>query len=422
MRGSPTAARAAGRRAARVEIPEGDGHHSPSWMGRTLPDSPCQVQRSTLLFEPGVLERDAACHREHIAGVRARTGIAGDPKLAIIILCFNYEQYVERAIRSVVAQCRDDCELIVVDDGSTDSSWDVISSAGVTAFRINNSGQRLASLFALDRTQAPFILFLDADDELKPGSLELIIPRLDPGVAKLQFPLTRINADGGVIGKARPSLEAFRTRNDLANRILQTGVYTTPPTSGNVFRRDVCEILREAARDKAIDGVMLFAAPFMGDVVSLSDELGLYRIHERNYSGLGRALDPETLRRDIRRFVERMDHLRMIVGRFGQEHALVKPQDTFFYMERSFYLYIASGRRHGRVNMPSLISHLWREYYHITTKIAMSVFFLLVILLPNSRAKPLLTYRFRIGRRSALGFLKTMIRGNGDRSSDPPEA
>lgn len=422
MRGLPTATGAAGRRAARVEFPEGEEHHSPSWMERTLPGSPCQVQRSTLLFEPAILDRKAARHCGQSAEGRAISDMVDSPRLAIIILCFNYEHYVERAIRSVVAQCRDDCELVVVDDGSTDSSWDVISSAGVTAFRINNSGQRLASLFALDRTQAPFILFLDADDELKPGSLERIIPRLDPNVAKLQFPLTRINADGDVIGKARPSLEAFRTRNDLANRILRTGIYTTPPTSGNVFRRDVCEILREAARDKAIDGVMLSAAPFMGDVVSLSDELGLYRIHERNYSGLGRALDPVILKRDICRFVERMDHLRMILDRFGQSRDLVKPQDTFFYTERSFYLYIASGRRQGCVNMPLLIARLWGEYYHITVKIAMSLFFLLVSLLPDSRAKSLLTYRFRVGRRSALGFLKTIIMANGDRSSDTPEA
>jgi hypothetical protein len=48
----------------------------------------------------------------------------------------------------------------------------------------------------LDRTRAPFVLFLDADDELKPGALGMIIDRLDPGVAKLQFPLTRIDADG----------------------------------------------------------------------------------------------------------------------------------------------------------------------------------------------------------------------------------
>jgi glycosyltransferase involved in cell wall biosynthesis len=55
------------------------------------------------------------------------------------------------------------------------------------AFRIDNSGTRLACLFGLDQTRAPFVLFLDADDELKPGALGKIIDCLDPGVAKLQF-------------------------------------------------------------------------------------------------------------------------------------------------------------------------------------------------------------------------------------------
>jgi glycosyltransferase involved in cell wall biosynthesis len=57
-------------------------------------------------------------------------------KLAVIIPCCNYASYVERAIQSVLRQRRTDCELVVVDDGSTDGSWDVISQSGVTAFRI----------------------------------------------------------------------------------------------------------------------------------------------------------------------------------------------------------------------------------------------------------------------------------------------
>jgi glycosyltransferase involved in cell wall biosynthesis len=333
------------------------------------------------------------------------------PKLAIVITCFNYETYVEGAIGSVLAQGRDDCELVVVDDGSTDSSWHVISRSGVTAFRIANSGQRAAGVFGLDRTRAPFILFLDADDELKPGSLEAIIAHLDPGVAKLQFPLTRVDSHGQVISAALPSLEAFRTRDDLARRVLRTGVYTTPPTSGNVFRRDVCELLREAAYDKALDGVILFAAPFMGDVVSLSDELGLYRIHDRNDSGLGRPLDPAALERDIRRFVERMDHLRVVVGRFGQKHELVKPQATFFYLERSFCLEIARGRRPTALNLPRLLHRLWQETYSLKAKATMTTFYALTMVLPKKRAQSLLGYRFKAEHRSTLGFLKVMIRG-----------
>src|SRR6266478_8982636 len=138
------------------------------------------------------------------------------PKLAVVISCYNYESFVERAIRSVLDQGRDDCEVVVVDDGSTDGSWDVINRTGVTAFKIENSGQRLACLFGFDKTRAPFVLFLDADDELKPGALGKIIDRLDPGVAKLQFPLTRIDADGNVVSGALPALEGFRGRDALA--------------------------------------------------------------------------------------------------------------------------------------------------------------------------------------------------------------
>src|SRR6266436_10093186 len=124
------------------------------------------------------------------------------PKLAVVISCYNYESFVERAIQSVLSQGRDDFELVVVDDGSTDGSWDVISRSGVTAFKIENSGQRLACLFGLDKTKAPFVLFLDADDELKPGALGKIVDRLDPGVAKLQFSLTLIDSDGTAISGA----------------------------------------------------------------------------------------------------------------------------------------------------------------------------------------------------------------------------
>jgi len=118
-------------------------------------------------------------------------------------------------------------------------------------------------LFGLEKTKAPFVLFLDADDELKPGALVKIIDRLDPGVAKLQFPLTRIDTDGNIISAALPALDTFRDRHVLARQVLRRGVYRSPPTSGNVFRRDVCKLLREADYDKFVDGVILFAAPFL---------------------------------------------------------------------------------------------------------------------------------------------------------------
>jgi glycosyltransferase involved in cell wall biosynthesis len=331
------------------------------------------------------------------------------PKLAVVISSYNYESFVERAIRSVLDQGRHDCEVVVVDDGSTDGSWDVISRSGVTAFKIHNSGQRAACLFGFDRTRAPFVLFLDADDELKPGALEAIIDRLDPGIAKLQFPLTRIDADGNVISGAVSPLDAFRSRDVLARQVLKSGVYKTPPTSGNVFRRDVCEFLREAAYDRAVDGVILFAAPLLGDVVSISEELGCYRIHGRNDSGLGRMPDGGSLERDINRFLARMEHLRAIIWRLNPDHELVDAQDAFYFRERKFCLDIASGQRPRLAALPGLLFKLMGEPFSAKNKLAMAVFFFLASVLPNDRCKALLAYRLKTGHRSALGFAKEMI-------------
>jgi glycosyltransferase involved in cell wall biosynthesis len=331
------------------------------------------------------------------------------PKLAVIISCYNYESFVEQAIRSVLDQGRHDCEIVVVDDGSTDGSWDAISRTGVTAFKITNSGQLAACRYGLDRTQAPFVLFLDADDELKPGALGKIIDRLDPEVAKLQFPLTQIDADGNAIDGAVSSLETFRSRDELARRVLRTGVYKTPPTSGNVFRRDVCELLREVDYDRAVDGVILFAAPFFGDVVSLSEELGRYRIHGRNDSGLGRMPDADSLKRDIDRFVARMEHLRVIVQRLKPDQKLVDPRDAFYFRDRNLYLDIASGRRPRLTALPGLLSTLLDVPFSAKNKVAMAAFFILASVLPNDRGKALLAYRLKTGQRSALGFAKEII-------------
>ncbi len=137
-----------------------------------------------------------------------------EPRIAVVITCFNYETYVGKAIRSVLDQKTADCELVVIDDGSTDRSWDVIQETGARAYRIANGGQRSACLYGLGQTRAPFVLFLDADDELAPGALVRILQVLDPGVAKVQFCLTCIDATGRVITERYPPWRpsAARTR------------------------------------------------------------------------------------------------------------------------------------------------------------------------------------------------------------------
>ncbi len=316
-------------------------------------------------------------------------------RLAIVITCYNYEAFVGRCIASVRAQTSGDYELLVVDDGSTDASWEMIEATGVPAVRIANGGQRAACLHGLALTSAPFVLFLDADDELVPKAVETILGHLDREVAKLQFPLERVDADGRPTGQGPvAALGAFRSRADLQRRVLATAVHATPPTSGNVFRRDVCAILAEATYDRAVDGVILFAAPFMGDVVALPTALGRYRIHGRNDSGLGKALDAATLQRDLDRFIARTRHLGEVVARIDPGARLVEPDQTYYASERRFCLDVLAGRRPSPGRLVRLWSALWRDYLPLRHKLALSLLYFASTVLPPARAARLLAYRF----------------------------
>ncbi len=335
-----------------------------------------------------------------------------EPKLAVIIPCFNYEEYVGRAIDSVVSQGRQDCEVIVVDDGSTDGSWDVIRSRGLAkAFTTGNSGQAKACHAMLAHTRAKFVLVLDADDELKPGSLARILSLLDERVSKLQFTLTPIDAEGSVIGEPAPRLPDYRGSAGLVGEILATGSYTNPPTSGNVFRRDVIDLLAEVDYDTAVDGVTLFAAPFMGDVVSVSEELGNYRIHGKNESGLGGAINPVKLRRETERFVTRLNHLRRILERMRSPHRLPRGEDTFYHRERTLYAKVAEGVRPTPRDVLGLQRALAMQPMSAKRKAAIVALAWLTTVLPSDRAKAVLAYRLNPGERSAKGLVTNLLKG-----------
>lgn len=110
------------------------------------------------------------------------------PLVSVVIPNYNHRQYIRAAIDSVLAQTYDNIEIIVVDNFSTDGSWDAITPyapRGVMAFRFANGGVIAAGRnHGMARASGDLIAFLDSDDTWKPDKLERQIPHfLDPAVA-----------------------------------------------------------------------------------------------------------------------------------------------------------------------------------------------------------------------------------------------
>ena len=101
-------------------------------------------------------------------------------KLSIIIPIYNVENTLRRCLDSVISQNIDDCEIILVDDGSTDRSIIIADEYAckhpfITIYHKENGGLSDARNYGLDRMNGDYVTFVDSDDELSPNTLEPLL-------------------------------------------------------------------------------------------------------------------------------------------------------------------------------------------------------------------------------------------------------
>lgn len=102
------------------------------------------------------------------------------PQISVIISAFNAAPFLGRAITSVFKQTFDDWKIIIVDDGSTDNTYELASRHAneekrITVIRQPNSGLPMARHTGVMASDTEFITFLDADDTLMPDALEKMV-------------------------------------------------------------------------------------------------------------------------------------------------------------------------------------------------------------------------------------------------------
>jgi glycosyltransferase involved in cell wall biosynthesis len=227
----------------------------------------------------------------------SRSSQSGKLLVSVIIDNYNYGRYLRAAIDSALAQTYSDVEVVVVDDGSTDESREIIESYGKRILPVlkANGGQGSALNAGFAASHGEIVMFVDSDDELLPEAVEQVIKVSRPGVAKAQFQLELVDDRGKLLGRRVPHFEGFVPNGDIRDRIVRFGEYPTGPLTGAAYPRAILRQLMpldEAIWSIAADHPLNFLAPFFGDVVSLRASLGRYRIHEANDSRLkGRHLE-----------------------------------------------------------------------------------------------------------------------------------
>jgi glycosyltransferase involved in cell wall biosynthesis len=225
------------------------------------------------------------------------------PSLSVVIPNHNYAAYVGSAIRSALDVRWPKIEVIVVDDGSTDNSLEVIDefSDDVTVISQANAGQMPSCVNGFRRSSGDVIIFLDSDDTLHPDVMTEIASVWSKGASKYQFQMRVIDAKGHPTGNVLPQYLSRPSSEDIREWMRKTGAYPTPPGSGNAYPRWFVEHVfgfKSDFIDRAPDSYLLAAAPACGDIVTITKPLADYRVHGLNH-GAFLELDDARFAREI---------------------------------------------------------------------------------------------------------------------------
>lgn len=207
---------------------------------------------------------------------------------SIVIPNYNYERYVKEAIESALNQDWPNKEIIVVDDGSTDGSPDIIRSFGnrIVSVFTENRGQREANNTGFSRSSGEVVIFLDSDDILLPGMLKEVASVWREGLSKVQVIMQRVDSNKAPIGRTIPKYHSSPTPEQIRTWVNASFEYPSPPASGNAWSRTFLELIfpLDETYDAFTDSTCIAMAPYMGDIVTIAKPLVLYRMHGANDS------------------------------------------------------------------------------------------------------------------------------------------
>jgi len=138
--------------------------------------------------------------------------MGGEPLVSIMMPCFNTEQTLPMALASLRAQTYENWEAVVVDDGSSDRTWDMLQGLDDPRLRVErfdtNRGRGAARQRCLEMARGDFLCFLDADDWIFPNKLahQVALMREHPELTVLSGACVITDAEGHAVGLTRTGL------------------------------------------------------------------------------------------------------------------------------------------------------------------------------------------------------------------------
>lgn len=169
--------------------------------------------------------------------------------ISVIVPVYNVEKYLSGCLQSICSQTYDNIEILLIDDGSTDTSWEICAQFAATDPRIitvqkHNGGQSSARNLGLDIAKGDYIAFIDSDDSISTDVLQKAMSKFeqDSKIEVVQFPVFMAYGTPGQYLKVKKEKLITGTANLFSEWIEKGNVSWI--VCNKIFRREVFDNLR----------------------------------------------------------------------------------------------------------------------------------------------------------------------------------
>jgi len=292
--------------------------------------------------------------------------LPADPLVSVLVINYNYARFLPKALDSLLAQSYQNWEAILVDDGSSDESRDIMRSYSERDARFHcvfkqNEGVPCALNDAYAQARGQIIALLDSDDAYLPEkiarSVELFRQNPDCG---LGAHLLRV-IDANDAPLPTPLDEDFHGGWLASELIHNGGRGPTPAAGGLIFRAEVARQVFPIPRDfrRGCDSYLACLSLLITRYAFVPEQLALYRQHGANISSTRARRWPdvvlyERMVEDLRKTVDaEIDFIRSRTGLNASSALAV--EDNWHYKIGATVVKVLSGKAPNGVNLERLL-------------------------------------------------------------------
>lgn len=218
------------------------------------------------------------------------------PLVSVIVPTYNARRYILQSIQSVLDQTYDNFELIIVDDGSTDETYNLIldtfsGDSRIRLIRICNSGVAVALNSGIELSRGKYIARLDADDIAVPNRLRQQVNFMESNknIGVLGSAAIKINAKGKNIGEMRK----YNHNYQLKWLLMFNNAFIHPTV---MIRRDLLLQVGCYNNVKSEDGDLWVRLAKITRFYNLDLPLIKYRIHDDQTTTVNKLYDDDNNR------------------------------------------------------------------------------------------------------------------------------